>query len=451
MESDRIENIRFDHADKRPQNPIRNTKRSRYRKRDGAHICEVEVYSTIMPVKAIITYRGEDSEYMDAALCCFANGSLNKLNNPTEDKLDVTLKDVIQGFYDEDGEYLRRRNIKKMFTDREELKSRRAVVNRTIEKYGGTYLPTLSDKEFQLKFIEELLENGRVGKTRKYTKMGKKELAPKTVRNILTILSVAYQTAVDAKITSNNPFRDMVAYLPSTNDVTYATPSTDILMKVLTNKNSWQDPVEFAMITFLATTGLRIDEAIALRSEDIDLENRVIHVRTTYKAGAHTKTKTRTERMVPIGHLTEAILKPLVSKNGYVFSITGHKPFSRIKYAKALTYAFVDAGLSEEKQQQEGYVLHSLRHYFISRCVSVNVSDVNISLITGHDTAKISSMNLRYTQILMDSIPMLVNAIDEFFPMGTQEKIRKTYESLWNPLTLSILLRYENRRDKLNA
>ena len=241
----------------------------------------------------------------------------------------------------------------------------------------------------------------------------------------------------------------MSTLLPdNTGENTYASFTTDIVKKMFLSIDVWIDPINYAMLVFLAFSGLRIDEAIALRREDIDLEKRIIYVKTSYKGGEHTETKTYSERWVPLPDILVFILTPLLEKPGYIFSASGRKPYTRIKYSRALTDALIYIGIFKKEQQTVGYVLHSFRHWYVSSCASKGISDINISLITGHDTKKVSTMNKRYTTQLIEAFPGLVRRVDSFLPPETISAMKIIYNNLWSCTSLRELISFERNGKK---
>ena len=89
-----------------------------------------------------------------------------------------------------------------------------------------------------------------------------------------------------------------------------------------------------------------------------------------------------------------------------------------------------EVGLTKPIRVKESYVIHSLRRNFISSLVAAGVSDALISLITGHDTVKLSSMNLRYSELLDEAVPSLIEKIDGIFDGETVDRIKSVALSL---------------------
>ena len=139
-------------------------------------------------------------------------------------------------------------------------------------------------------------------------------------------------------------------------------------------------------------TGVRIGELCALKWEDIDLNNKVIHVtktaqRISYNTGERKSTvritspKTASSvRDIPLPDFLIDYMKQFAGrKENYVLSGT-----SRIVEPRAMTYCFKrtlkEAGLPSVK-------FHSLRHLFSTNCLQAGFDIKTLSEILGHSNA----------------------------------------------------------------
>lgn len=116
---------------------------------------------------------------------------------------------------------------------------------------------------------------------------------------------------------------------------------------------------------FLLNTGLRREEAINLRREDVQLEKRLIYVAN--------KTKSYRSRIVP---LNERALDVLEAVGPDLFSKI-NKETATQKFCEYLTRA----GL-------KGFKLHSLRHTFATNLIDRGVDIYTVSKILGHSDIK---------------------------------------------------------------
>jgi integrase len=155
-----------------------------------------------------------------------------------------------------------------------------------------------------------------------------------------------------------------------------------------------------SLVIFLGTCGLRVNEALALRVEDFDLEAKVVkvaHSWTTDEFGKKLRdengefvpgtTKTGEERYVPLDQNTIDLVKPRLAGKGandWVFTgLNGQAldyGFFRRKYFKPAT----------EKLGMKNVVIHSLRHTTGSLLASLGAPIPEVSKILGHSSAKMT-------------------------------------------------------------
>ena len=352
---------------------------------------------------------------------------------PQEDR---AIRDVIpQDLFAPGGRYAEMKELQGKPVNDRELKAMSTILENFLEQYGDHSTTDLCKQATQLAIVKEMRYNGRYGKKKAGSTCEGNELASSTVRNRLLVVSRAFECLREDGEIDVNPIRKALQLLPGKAESRSFQPlPRDLYVQILSTPSIWTDFFALAMIVLLCETGLRIGEAEALQVKHIDLKNRVIRIEQALKKGGKIgATKTRSTREVPMSALViKAICPLLVGKadEDFVFSVDGKKPFTRIKYARALNNALTATGMSLEEQQRRGYCLHSCRHWFISGLVSKNVSDTNISLITAHDTTRLSTMNLRYTAQLREAYPAIIEAIDSFFTPEETEAIEKALDTL---------------------
>ena len=127
----------------------------------------------------------------------------------------------------------------------------------------------------------------------------------------------------------------------------------------------------------MLTTGMRIEEARALKWADVDIRKRVICVRKSKTAQG--------VRSIPI--ISDALLKRLHgTKNGqpvYVFQTANGTMMRYENMRRALVHILDEAGINMPK----GHMFHTFRHTFASyiiRFESDRVPLASLSRILGH-------------------------------------------------------------------
>jgi integrase len=173
-------------------------------------------------------------------------------------------------------------------------------------------------------------------------------------------------------------------------------------------------------------TGMRIGEICALRWEDVDLENGLIHVRRTLQriAVKGDKNKTRlvfgapksdcSRRDIPLAPALKRLLKEawkkrvseyvISRKNGCVEPRTVRYWFQRIAGNAGLSPAF----------------FHALRHTFATRCLEAGVDITTLSRLLGHSSVKMT--------------------LDVYTDSTIEQKVAavKKLDKLWLPDTIAV-------------
>lgn len=133
-------------------------------------------------------------------------------------------------------------------------------------------------------------------------------------------------------------------------------------------------------------TGVRIQEMVNVRIEDLDLERRQLHVR---------KTKTKRERYVPVsGHAVRGVTKHLTLDNprDYLFENPRRKgvPMSETGIRKLLKEALTETGIRKKASP------HTFRHSYATHQLEAGLDIMSLKELMGH--AHITS-TLIYLQV----------------------------------------------------
>lgn len=145
----------------------------------------------------------------------------------------------------------------------------------------------------------------------------------------------------------------------------------EFLQLLFTNQHlSYEDKCYFI---FVLLTGTRRDEARLLTVDDVDFENKILHIPGTKTDGS--------DRDIPLTPLVEKLLLSMKVKKGRYFN---------------LTEAQADTRFRKVWEKKKGHKLHDLRHAFgtIKNCVE-KLDVKTVSLLMGHSTVD-TTLN-RYT------------------------------------------------------
>lgn len=165
----------------------------------------------------------------------------------------------------------------------------------------------------------------------------------------------------------------------------------------------------------LVYTGMRANEATALRVEDVDLEHRTIHVRRAYSIGADGRgveltPKSHKERDVPI---PTPLIAPLVeamagkARGELVFTGPRGGRINASNVRRAL-----DWNTLRKKLRRDDLRLHDLRHTLATLLFDAGASANDVQAILGHSSMQ---MTERYSRARSDVARRAAAAIDSLF------------------------------------
>lgn len=285
--------------------------------------------------------------------------------------LDDTIADIIRAKLDND--------FKRNFTG-EQGYSRNLMTLRTIEKYPIAKVPIVDVTEYQLEmFLNDIT---------KY--------ADQVISKMYSLVKYAFSTAYRAKLIDYNPMENLAFKKPKSSKKTkrprgFTEEEQRRFVETLENhqvpygRNTYKKQLLIELYG-----GLRMGEINALRSEDIDLDKKLIHVRRTVTRGLDDRVfikdgaKTAEgERDVPISAKLEKVLREALDEmidnpEGLVFYDHNKKGIISTGQVNSFFYRIC------EKAGLEGFTQHCLRHTFATRCIEADVPPVVLKKWMGH-------------------------------------------------------------------
>lgn len=222
-------------------------------------------------------------------------------------------------------------------------------------------------------------------------------LAPKTIQDILSVYRLLIAYGVDKNLLPPESMSMAQNHSP------LKVPEkrvTVLLPKERTNLERYvlerEDMRSFGI--FLALyTGIRIGELCALRWDDVDLDNGILHIHHTfqrlhdYSGSSANKTRVvistpKTEssiRMIPLPSFLIERLSAFASSPDHFILTDSNKPEETRSYLYFYKRQLSICGLPE-------YTFHTIRHTFATRCVEEGVDIKSLSEILGHSNVKIT-------------------------------------------------------------
>lgn len=248
------------------------------------------------------------------------------------------------------------------------------VAPRTTETYAWSLsrylLPTLGDVALDA-ITRAML-------CRLFDRMAERGLSMETVRLAVAVVTAIFNDAVEAERVAGSPVghlkrryrasrrADVAAY-----DERQATRFLDAAFRI--------EPNLAPLFALCARAGLRCGEVRALRSEDLDLPARRLHVRRQLdrRRGLPSPPKSGRPRVVDLAASLVRILEPLAARRPeWLFPEVGGVSGYKLIW-KAMRQIAQDAELATMS-------IHSLRHHYASLLLSKNVSPVYVQRQLGH-------------------------------------------------------------------
>ncbi|MPZ60496.1 MAG: tyrosine-type recombinase/integrase [Propionibacteriales bacterium] len=229
------------------------------------------------------------------------------------------------------------------------------------------------------------------GVSRWVTQLVESGTGPSAVRQSVFVLSAALDHAVRARRIRANPARGIG--LPKAPRRDYVILSHGQVRQLaaeadgLRTEETKGQSRDGLVITFLAYTGLRWGEMIALRARDIDLNRRRVDVRRAFsdvggRLDLGMPKSSRSLRTVPLpAFLAAALREHLEGKDAtaLVFTTPSGTPLRQANWRRTV---FVPA--CERAKVPEGFRMHDLRHTAASLMIQAGYPPKGIQEILGH-------------------------------------------------------------------
>jgi len=206
-------------------------------------------------------------------------------------------------------------------------------------------------------------------------------------------LQAIFQKAIEWGLVDKNPFKhlrkvkiDESRFWMSNQELSLIFGKIDQEIEVAHSKRDREFLSRFRLfIEFLLCTGLRREEALKLRWENVDLERGLISVE---------KTKSKLLRIVPLNRRAQEILT-LVSPGFF-------QRLNRNHVSRKFAYFVEEAGL-------KGFKLHSLRHSFAVNLISAGIDVLTVSRLLGHSDLRTTMI---YAKVRVDVLKSAVEKLE---------------------------------------
>lgn len=209
-----------------------------------------------------------------------------------------------------------------------------------------------------------------------------RDLAPGSVRNIYEVLAQILNSSVEDRLIARSPLTRRLdgkkVMLPDgSRELERCLTSEEVEALICA-----APPDVKVLVQFLASTGLRIGEALGLRVKSIDAARQLVVVeRQRLQNGGFGPTKTKTARSVPIPSRTVTALLPAIELRGGEADLWLSDLGEPLQY-RAFRYRWKKT-LDEASLNWEP-TAHDLRHYYASKLIRAGLDIVRVSKFLGH-------------------------------------------------------------------
>ena len=244
---------------------------------------------------------------------------------------------------------------------------------KTYQSYVG-YLHTHLYPAFGERFIEEIATQD----VQQFMNE-RAHLARKSLKSYHDLLAQILDAAVEDKIIAENPAKSKRLANPSTKEKERMAVPEAQFREITKNVMNLENSAEKLMLALLIFTGMRRGEVLGLRWDDIDFDEKCIHIRRNVTHPGNPavigtpKTKSGV-RDVYFGENLEAILLAMKGE-GFIFG--GESPLSRKEY---LTLE----NRIRKKVDLHGATPHVFRHTYLTAAAGENIDPKTLQSMAGH-------------------------------------------------------------------
>ena len=235
-------------------------------------------------------------------------------------------------------------------------------------------------------FPQAILADLRIADIECYKMQRMQNVSAVSVNHDLRIIKAFINRMMAEGRIRKNPIKDIAG-----NNLLKMLPKTDRPVRFLTKEeiirllNSEVRPRWRAILGLALNTGMRKGEIQHLTWDRVDFKNRII---TVTAEGEHAP-KTRRNRHIPMNGTTEAILRGLPHKVGYVFGVdAGARPFVNnfdVQFRRIIKRAGIQCRF------------HDLRHTFASHLAMAGTPLPAIQALLGHTDIRTTQIYLHLT------------------------------------------------------
>lgn len=275
-----------------------------------------------------------------------------------------------------------------------------------VPEFGDISIENLKRRAIQ-EFLTKKKKEGNL--------LSGKDLSSASTNLMLTVLSMAFEYAIDMEVCEDNPCVRLKRIPEDSKKIDAFT--RDEQKKIEAYIKSSDDRRLFGILLDFYS-GMRIGELIALEWQDVDFDKGLIYInKTAYRDKSKTgewevcidKPKTKSsERVIPLPTCIIELMKEysITSKSNYVIE---NKKSERMSIR---SYQYIFEKITEKVGVRK-LNFHAIRHTFATRAIECGMDIKTLSEIMGHKNASIT-LN-RYAHSMLDTKIAMMNKMQFIF------------------------------------
>ncbi len=275
-----------------------------------------------------------------------------------------------------------------------------------VPEFGDISIENLKRRAIQ-EFLTKKKKEGNL--------LSGKDLSSASTNLMLTVLSMAFEYAIDMEVCEDNPCVRLKRIPEDSKKIDAFT--RDEQKKIEAYIKSSDDRRLFGIL-LVCDTGFRICDKIALEWQDVDFDKGLIYInKTAYRDKSKTgewevcidKPKTKSsERVIPLPTCIIELMKEysITSKSNYVIE---NKKSERMSIR---SYQYIFEKITEKVGVRK-LNFHAIRHTFATRAIECGMDIKTLSEIMGHKNASIT-LN-RYAHSMLDTKIAMMNKMQFIF------------------------------------
>ncbi len=241
----------------------------------------------------------------------------------------------------------------------------------------------------------------------------KKNLNAKTIDRVCGLTSRIFKVAKEMKLIEDTPFKSTLLKNPGEEAGHHQALPDEEIKRIRSEYPLLEDAQQRAYMALLVDSGIRREELLGLRWEDLNFDKRYGRIvrAVTYpgnnKPHVDTPKTSSSHRTFPLPQSVVNVLKPIAKPSGYLFG--GEKPLCYSTASRLYRKAFQNLHIV-------GYNNHDFRTTFGTQLKENGVTSANVASLLGHaDTRMVETI---YARTRHESVTKQLDTVEALTAMN---------------------------------